>query len=100
LKRSGVAISDRIRRQSIGGTRSLPSSIELQGQRIFCEATDQKREPVMTGKSFFARICYPTLLAACAWLPLAAVDADAANNVFLQRKIISSTIPANGDVNP
>jgi len=54
----------------------------------------------MTGKSFFARICYPTLLAACAWLSLAAVDAYAANNVFLQRKIISSTIPANGDLNP
>jgi len=54
----------------------------------------------MTGKSFFVRICYPTLLAACAWLPLAAVDAEAANNVFLQREIISSTIPANGDLNP
>jgi hypothetical protein len=54
----------------------------------------------MTGNSFFAHICRPALLAACACLPLAALDADAANNVFLQRRIISSTIPMNGDINP
>lgn len=54
----------------------------------------------MARKSFFVRISYSLLLAACACLPLASVDADAANSVFLQRKIISSTIPANGDLNP
>jgi hypothetical protein len=54
----------------------------------------------MAGKSFFGRISYSTLLAACAWLVVAAVDAYAANNVFLQRKINSSTIPMNGDLNP
>jgi hypothetical protein len=54
----------------------------------------------MARKSFFVRISYSMLLAACACLPLTCVDADAANNVFLQRKIISSTIPGNGDLNP
>ena len=54
----------------------------------------------MARKSFFVHISYSMLLAACAWLPLASVDADAANNVFLQRKINSSTIPENGDLNP
>ena len=54
----------------------------------------------MARKSFFVHISYSMLLAACAWLPLASVDADAANNVFLQRKINSSTIPGNGDLNP
>ena len=44
----------------------------------------------MARKSFFVHISYSMLLAAYAWLPLASVDADAANNVFLQRKIGSS----------
>jgi hypothetical protein len=55
----------------------------------------------MPVKSFFTRICCPTLLTACAWLSLAAIPAEAANiNAFLPKFHVSSTIPGNGDLNP
>src|SRR5262249_30699771 len=66
----------------------------------FGKQRNRRKEPAMARKSFFVLISYSMLLAACAWLPLASIDADAANNVFLQRKINSSTIPENGDLNP
>jgi hypothetical protein len=53
----------------------------------------------MTGKSFFARISYSMLVTACAWSPLAATHAVAANQ-FLPEYRVSSTVPSNGDLNP
>ena len=55
----------------------------------------------MAGKSYFAHIFYPMLVTTCAWLPLAATPADAANpKIFLPKYHVSSTIPENGDLNP
>lgn len=53
----------------------------------------------MTGKSFFARISYSMLVTACAWSPLTATHAVAANQ-FLPEYRVSSTVPPNGDLNP
>jgi hypothetical protein len=55
----------------------------------------------MPQTSFFMRVSSLTLLTGCAWLPLAATDADAAgSSAFLPRFHVSSTIPMNGDLNP
>jgi hypothetical protein len=55
----------------------------------------------MAGKSSFACISHATLLAACAWVPLAATHAQAANTkAFLPKFFVTSTIPDNGDLNP
>jgi hypothetical protein len=68
---------------------------------LFWQAMEQKEEPAMARTSFFVRISYSTLLAACAWLALAATHADAANTkAFLPKFFITSTIPQNGDLNP
>jgi hypothetical protein len=87
----------------IGARSSLPS-IELEGRRIFGKQPSRRKEPVMTGKSYFADIFYPMLVmlvAACAWLPLAATPVDAANlKTFLPKYHVSSTNPENGDLNP
>jgi hypothetical protein len=53
----------------------------------------------MTGKTFFARISYSMLVTACAWSPLTANHAVAANQ-FLPEYRVSSTVPPNGDLNP
>jgi hypothetical protein len=61
----------------------------------------QTQEPVMTGKSFFARISYSMLVTACAGSPLAATHAVAAKvQPFLPEYRVSSTVPPNGDLNP
>jgi hypothetical protein len=56
----------------------------------------------MARKSFFVRISYSMLLAACVWLPLAATHAQAANTKpFLPKFFVTSTISdSNGDLNP
>jgi hypothetical protein len=53
----------------------------------------------MTGKAFFGRISYSMLVTACAWSPLTATHAVAANQ-FLPEYRVSSTVPPNGDLNP
>jgi hypothetical protein len=54
----------------------------------------------VTGK-FLACISPAILVTVCGWLPLTALHADAANlKSFLPRHNVSSTIPANGDLNP
>jgi hypothetical protein len=59
----------------------------------------QTEEPVMTGRSFFAGVSYSMLVTACAWSPLSATHAVAANQ-FLPEYRVSSTVPPNGDLNP
>jgi hypothetical protein len=54
----------------------------------------------MPETSFVARVSCLTLLTACASLPFVATAADAANSTFLSKLRVSSTIPANGDLNP
>jgi hypothetical protein len=68
----------------------------------FLASNGTEEEPAMARKSFFACISRATLLAACAWLPLAATHAQAANNKpFLPKFFVTSTISdSNGDLNP
>jgi hypothetical protein len=73
----------------------------LKDDAVFLTSDGTKEEPPMARKSFFAHISYPTLLAACAWLPLAATHAQAANaKPFLPKLFVTSSIPGNGDLNP
>jgi hypothetical protein len=55
----------------------------------------------MSAKKFPTRIGCRALSAACiALLPIAGARADGADRPFLPHVIVSSTIPANGDLNP
>jgi hypothetical protein len=55
----------------------------------------------MERNSLVARIFYSILATALGWLPLIPSHSHAANpKSFLSRHIVSSTIPANGDLNP
>jgi hypothetical protein len=70
---------------------------------VFRELSKQlkrREELAMPETSFVARVSCLTLLTACASLPFVATAADAANSTFLSKLRISSTIPANGDLNP
>ena len=55
----------------------------------------------MQGKRFLTRIAYGMLsIAGVASLSMAAGYADDGEGAFLPRLVVSSTVPANGDLNP
>jgi hypothetical protein len=61
----------------------------------------KRKESAVAAKPFFACISPAILATVCGWLPLAVNHADAANlKSFLPKHNVSSTSPANGDLNP
>ena len=68
-------------------------------QREF-ECRDKAICPAPARKSNFKRVCYALSAAAMALFPLRAwADSDDPKR-FIPRLLVSSTIPANGDLNP